>query len=440
MKLISFIHQFMPSRTTPTEYYRVPSLPQTVRIYRIEASRFWQFRFFGEGKYVRKSTRELDRAKALEKAKQLYRDVLLSESLDSPIHRTKFSAASKNFIRWQQDRVKLRRLGERTHNEDVYILNRHVLPFFGAYDVSEITKRAMESYLASLADRSLSKSTQSKHVNVIRKVLNLALEDNIIKALPRFPKVGVDDNARAYFDLNDYKKLSQTARAYVKQGRVADYVVKGRVVRKLKYTLDFASLIDFGVNVFVRISDIKDLRHEHITVVAKGSKSGASYLKLVVPHSKTAKSKGRTSVTLEKAVAIYEELREHHKSNGFDKAHDYVFFPELNNRDYAMDVMGRLMRNILDDTGLRKDKGGKVRTLYSLRHSALMFRFQYGDKIDIYLLAKNALTSVAMLEKHYLSHVESQTRVDELQSWKHGEAVYQLPDARGRGAARRKAR
>ena len=56
-----------------------------------------------------------------------------------------------------------------------------------------------------------------------------------------------------------------------------------------------------------------------------------------------------------------------------------------------MDVMGRLMRNILDDTGLRKDKGGKVRTLYSLRHSALMFRFQYGDKIDIYLLAKNAL-------------------------------------------------
>ena len=63
--------------------------------------------------------------------------------------------------------------------------------------------------------------------------------------------------------MNDYKKLSQTARAYVKQGRVADYVVKGRVVRKLKYTLDFASLIDFRVNVFVRISDIKDLRHEH---------------------------------------------------------------------------------------------------------------------------------------------------------------------------------
>ena len=193
------------------------------------------------------------------------------------------------------------------------------------------------------------------------------------------------------------------------------------------------------LNVFVRISDIKDLRHEHITVVKKGSKSGSSYLKLVVPHSKTANSKGRISVTLEKAVAIYEELREHHKSLGFDKPHDYVFFPELKNRDYAMDVMGRLMRNILDDTSLRRDKGGKVRTLYSLRHSALMFKFQHGNT-DIYTLAKNALTSVAMLEKHYLSHVQSEMRVDEILTLKNGEAVYQLPDPRGRGTARRKAR
>ena len=56
MKLVSFIHLLMPSRTTPTESYRVPSLPPTVRIYRIEASRFWQIRFYVEGKYVSKST------------------------------------------------------------------------------------------------------------------------------------------------------------------------------------------------------------------------------------------------------------------------------------------------------------------------------------------------------------------------------------------------
>ena len=58
MKLVSFIHLLMPSRTTPTKSHSVPSLPQTARIYRIDASRFWQFRFFVEGKYVRKSTQQ----------------------------------------------------------------------------------------------------------------------------------------------------------------------------------------------------------------------------------------------------------------------------------------------------------------------------------------------------------------------------------------------
>ena len=46
--------------------------------------------------------------------------------------------------------------------------------------------------------------------------------------------------------------------------------------RKLKYTLDFASLIDFGVNVFVRISDIKDLRHEHGATGASRASSANS--------------------------------------------------------------------------------------------------------------------------------------------------------------------
>ena len=59
---------------------------------------------------------------------------------------------------------------------------------------------------------------------------------------------------------------------------------------------------------------------------------------------------------MEKAVAIYEELREHHRLKGFGKPDDYVFYPEDENRAYATNVMGCLMRNILDETGLRKTK------------------------------------------------------------------------------------
>jgi hypothetical protein len=47
-----------------------------------------------------------------------------------------------------------------------------------------------------------------------------------------------------------------------------------------------------------------------------------------------------------------------------------------------------------------------------------MNRFLDGDNIDIFILAKNALTSVEMLEKFYLSHAASKMKIKELQSFK----------------------
>jgi hypothetical protein len=71
---------------------------------------------------------------------------------------------------------------------------------------------------------------------------------------------------------------------------------------------------------------------------------------------------------------------------------------------------------VLEQARLKRDKQGGVRTLYFLRHTALMRRLLHGDKIDIFMLAKNALTSVDQLERFYLSHAESRTKIKELQS------------------------
>ena len=50
---------------------------------------------------------------------------------------------------------------------------------------------------------------------------------------------------------------------------------------------------------------------------------------------------------------------------------------------------------------------GEPRTLYSLRHTSLMYRARYGGEIDAFKLAKNARTSSEMLERFYLSKLES---------------------------------
>ncbi len=71
---------------------------------------------------------------------------------------------------------------------------------------------------------------------------------------------------------------------------------------------------------------------------------------------------------------------------------------------------------MLEEAGLKYDEQGRERTLYSLRHTALMLRLLKGDKIDIFTLAHNALTSVDQLERFYLSHAESRMKIEALQS------------------------
>jgi hypothetical protein len=47
-----------------------------------------------------------------------------------------------------------------------------------------------------------------------------------------------------------------------------------------------------------------------------------------------------------------------------------------------------------------------------------MFRLTKGDKIDSLTLAKNARTSVEMLERFYAKHLTPEMNVDKLQSMK----------------------
>lgn len=65
----------------------------------------------------------------------------------------------------------------------------------------------------------------------------------------------------------------------------------------------------------------------------------------------------------------------------------------------------RQFNRILDELGLKFDRDGNRRTLYSLRHSYISFRLL--DGADIYQIAKNCRTSVEMIEKHYAVHLKN---------------------------------
>jgi hypothetical protein len=70
----------------------------------------------------------------------------------------------------------------------------------------------------------------------------------------------------------------------------------------------------------------------------------------------------------------------------------------------------------LADTGLKHGVNGQPRTLYSLRHSSITFRLLYGQGIDLLTLARNARTSVDVINNHYASTVTGEQNIGLLQS------------------------
>lgn len=399
---------YMASRTTPFDVQTVPGYPESLQLYRIPASSFWQVRMFVDRKYVRKSAGTADRKQAIEFAKSLYDTIRINQRLDISVHTDTFHACAQHLIRQQETLVATGQRDERINTEDNKKLRADILPFFGMMGVSSITASTLDDYIADLGKRKkLSPSTIAKHLIVVRKVLTEAQKRGFLKSLPPFPIVRKKDNPRPYFSTQEYRKL---------RGKAKSLAQEGLSVRGVPLTEEIYDFIVFGMNVFVRPSDLKLLRHRDVEVVShKKEKNTVQYLSIIPPNSKTVV---RESISMPIAAVVYNRLQERQKKMGYGKPDDFVFFPQYKNRNYALQTIRRQFEFVLMKAELRKDRLGRNRTIYSLRHSALMYRFLRGNNVDIFMLARNALTSVSQLERFYLSHAASREKIENLHSFK----------------------
>ena len=138
-----------------------------------------------------------------------------------------------------------------------------------------------------------------------------------------------------------------------------------------------------------------------------------NYLRLTLPETKAHDA---SIVTLRPAVRLYEHLVIRQKREGFGNADDFLFLPGEQNRKYVLGVLGWMFRNLLERLELRDGPHGHPRTLYSLRHTAITLRLLYGTGIDMLTLARNARTSVEMIERHYASALTAERNIGMLQS------------------------
>ena len=385
----------------------VAGYPAKLKFFKVECSPYYWARVYVNGAYKVRSLKTESRKEAINLTKKFYEDVLVNAktgALKASRNRS-FTYVGRSYIETQNGIGNNRR-----YRDDLSRFKVGLVPHFAEKDVGLITNEDIRFLIKKLQLKDLSIATINHYLIVLRKILNYAVDNQLIDRLPNFPKISgrtTGTTKRDYFELEEYRKLTLA---------VDKLEAQGLKVRGVPITAEMKYLIQFMVNSFIRPSDLRVLKHRHVKVVTKPDiedKKQSQFLLLSHPATKTT---DQEVVTMVECAAIYERLLAFQQARGFGQKDDYVFFPNYLNRDTMVSRAGKLFSEIVKEAGVGNED--EKHTLYSLRHTAIMYRLINGENINTLQLAKNARTSQAMIEKFYASRLTNLHNVDALHSFK----------------------
>ena len=407
----------------PSSITAVPNYPNKLVIYKIAASRYWQVRCWHAGRTHKCSTKTCNLVLAQRFARWFYEDLLVKHSQYASLQGTTgndsnmpaqmtFGAVAAQVYANEQARVERGEYGAGSLRMFRNRLDAHILPAFGTKLIGELTYQKLLAFAQTLSAK-FSTTTVSHYLVIVRKVLTHAQRTGLIEHVPDVPKIKVRSTSRGAFTPTEYWQLLRAARAL----RGTTHPDTRKDMRKRlqqcyndnRMPPDVAWAIGFMVNSFIRPGDLVKLRHRHVEIVH----SKQTYLRLTLPETKLHAA---PIVTLLPAVRIYRQICQYQTPRKRIGTNDYLFLPDIPNRRYAMNVLSYMFNWVLQHTGLKLNPHGHPRSLYSLRHSAITFRLLYGQGIDLVTLARNARTSVEVINNHYASTVTGEQNIAMLQS------------------------
>ena len=407
----------------PSSITAVPNYPNKLVVYKIAASKYWQVRCWHAGRTHKCSTKTCNLVLAQRFARWFYEDLLVKYSQHASLQVTTgnysntpaqmtFGAVAAQVYANEQARVERGEYGAGSLRMFRNRLDAHILPAFGTKLIGELTYQKLLSFAQTLSAK-FSTTTVSHYLVIVRKVLTHAQRTGLIEHVPDVPKIKVRSTSRGAFTPTEYWQLLRCARAL----RGTTHPDTRKDMRKRlqqcyndnRMPPDVAWAIGFMVNSFIRPGDLVKLRHRHVEVV----KAKQTYLRLTLPETKLHAA---PIVTLLPAVRIYRQICQYQTPRKRIGTNDYLFLPDIPNRRYAMNVLSYMFNWVLQHTGLKLNPHGNPRSLYSLRHSAITFRLLYGQGIDLVTLARNARTSVEVINNHYASTVTGEQNIAMLQS------------------------
>ena len=341
------------------------------------------------GKKFRKCLHSTDRHESEKLVVQWKQQLILDPSSPVSEFNNTFRYYSKKLIEREMTYPLTPSLLE-PHKETQSILDRKngCNEFFGDRDIRSIRKSDVDEFIHQLSPRGVkfSTSTVRKHLNVLRKTLNLS--DTQVE-FPRLNGSTKKSERRGYFTKEEYRTLRDESLKLVG----FEWTERNGTVYEIDH--DLHDMIVFMTSSMLRptVSEIYSLQHKHIHKMK--TDKGTPYLEFTLNR----KNKQMTVQSLSTGFYCYEKLVERRNQKRIDP-NEYLFLPKYENRRHCMSVMSRMFNELLNEIGLKYGTNNEVRTLYSLRHTSIIFNLQHSD-LDMFEVSKRSDTSIKMIEDYY---------------------------------------
>lgn len=370
-------------RTKVIEQHHHPKYPRLVVDLRTN-SRFYQARTFLDGKLVQKSTKTGELRTAFKLAEDWYRRLLRSSvsfGMAHPIDKlTSDPTVAEVFSAYRSTLSEKKR----AYADQKW---SPIADYWKALLVREVSTQTFRDFYVWRRRKHVSNHTLHKDVVLVRQVLKRAIEDNHLGALPLIPTVGeIEKNGRPWLTPSEWRVLLRTS-----EKRIRAAGKNGRLRRQRQDTHD---LMVFLVHSMCRVGEVLSLRFRDCRL--EKNSDGDKMLLCEV----SGKRGTRDVVALLGAASVYERRLKRAKDQ------DALIFPE-HHRD--------AFRELLEAAHLRKDpKSGFERNYKSLRATSISFRILNNPDLNLQIIARNAGTSVVMIDEFYAKRLTAKMSKDAL--------------------------
>ncbi len=388
------LQQLFSHPTSPSSPKKFSLLKGQLTLFRRPNSRQWQCRFkLPNGQWHTASTATEDLDAAQTQAISIYETVKIKISAGLAVTTKTFKQVASDEIA-NMAQATDNKTGKRTYRDYTFAINKYLIPFFGQYEISQITNELLadfESWRISQLGRDPMASTKRNHASAYVRVINLARDRGYIghnQSVPILDSKGKRSQPRPAFTEQELNELL----SYTETWQKSSYTDRTAHMRTL-----CAYYIEFLVNTGVRHgTEALPLRWRHLQWHWVGNKK---YLRIWVSGKTGPRyliAKNQVIQVLEKIIK-WQRLPYSSLSAAIEAKSDQLIFRLPTGKPISN--MENIFRNLMVRSHLRRDGSGQNRTLYSLRHTYATLALAKG--IDIHTLARQMGTSVGMIERHY---------------------------------------